>query len=51
MSVSSLIKDKFNNPISNIELLQRKNDELDKTNSTKFFLRTGKPGHLFLKPN
>ena len=51
MSVSSLIKDRCDNPISNIELLQRNSDELNKTNSTKFFLRTGKPGHLFLKPN
>jgi hypothetical protein len=53
MSLSSTIKDNYNNPISNIELLQRNNDETDKSNlnSTKFFLRTGRPGHLFLKPN
>ena len=52
MSVSSSLKDNYNNPISNIELLQRNNDdEGDKSNATKFFLRTGRPGHLFLKPN
>ena len=53
MSLSPTIKDNYNNPISNIELLQRNNDETDKSNlnSTKFFLRTGRPGHLFLKPN
>lgn len=53
MSVSSTIKDNYNNPISNIELLQRDNDDNDKSNEnvTKFFLRTGRPGHLFLKPN
>ena len=54
MSISSTIKDNYNNPIiSNIELLQRNKDETDKSNfnSSKFFLRTGRPGHLFLKPN
>ena len=53
MSLSPTIKDNYNNPISNIELLQRNNDETDKSNlnSTKFFLRTGRPGHLFLNPN
>ena len=50
MSVSSALKENYNNPISNIELLQRNSDE-DKSYSTKFFLRTGRPGHLFLKPN
>ena len=50
MSVSSALKEDYNNHISNIELLQRNSDE-DKSYSTKFFLRTGRPGHLFLKPN
>ena len=42
-----------NNKISNIRLIERDIEEIDKSNfnSTKFFLRTGKPGHLFLKPN
>ena len=53
MSVTPSLKENYNNQISNIELLQRNSDEVDKsnTNSTKFFLRTGRPGHLFLKPN
>lgn len=50
MSVSTSLKENYNNPISNIELLQRNSDE-DKSYTTKFFLRTGRPGHLFLKPN
>ena len=42
-----------NNLISNIQLIERNIDEIDKPNFniTKFFLRTGRPGHLFLKPN
>ena len=48
MSISSLTRDNFNGQVSNIELLQRNSDEYNK--STKFFLRTGRPGHLFLKP-
>jgi hypothetical protein len=48
MSISSLTRDDFNGQVSNIELLQRNGDEYSK--STKFFLRTGRPGHLFLKP-
>ena len=53
MSVFATINEEYNNPISNIELIQRDNNESDKSNFTskKFFLRTGKPGHLFLKPN
>ena len=53
MAVSSSLKDNYYSQISNIELLQRNNEEDDKSNlsSTKFFLRTGRPGHLFLKPN
>jgi len=54
MSVSATIKDEYNNNrISNIELIQRNINETDKSdyNSKKFFLRTGRPGHLFLKPN
>ena len=53
MSISSLKRDEFNGPVSNIELLQRNIDENNESslNSTKFFLRTGRPGHLFLKPN
>lgn len=54
MSVSSKIQDEYIiNPISNIELIQRNIDETDKSdfNSNKFFLRTGRPGHLYLKPN
>ena len=41
-----------NNTISNIRLIERNIEETDKSNfnATKFFLRTGKPGHLFLKP-
>ena len=52
MSVSTSLKEDYINPISNIELLQRNSDEADKSNisSTKFFLRTGRPGHLFKKP-
>ena len=48
MSISSLTRDDFNGQVSNIELLQRNSDEYNK--SAKFFLRTGRPGHLFLKP-
>ena len=53
MSVSLTLKDTYTNHISNIELLQRNSEEDDKSSlsSTKFFLRTGRPGHLFLKPN
>ena len=53
MSVSSTIKDNYITPISNIELLQTKIDESNKlkNNSKKFFLRTGRPGKLILKPN
>ena len=42
-----------NNQISNIRLIEKNIEEIDKSNfnATKFFLRTGKPGHLFLKPN
>ena len=42
-----------NNTISKIELIQRNIEEIDKSNyrTTKFFLRTGRPGRLFLKPN
>ena len=42
-----------NNTISKIELIERNIDEIDKSKfrTTKFFLRTGRPGHLFLKPN
>ena len=42
-----------NNTITNIELIERNIEELDKSNfrTTKFFLRTGRPGRLFLKPN
>lgn len=52
MSVTTTIKDKYNNPITNIELLQNNNKESNKrkNKSNKFFLRNGKPGHLFLKP-
>ena len=53
MSISSLKRDEFNGPVSHIGLLQRNNDVYNKLNlnSTKFFLRTGRQGHLFLKPN
>ena len=42
-----------NNTISKIELIERNKEEIDKSpfNTTKFFLRTGRPGRLFLKPN
>ena len=42
-----------NNTITNIELIERNVEELDKSKfkTTKFFLRTGRPGRLFLKPN
>ena len=42
-----------NNTISRIELIERNLEEIDKSKfrTTKFFLRTGRPGHLFLKPN
>ena len=42
-----------NNTISRIELIERNIEEIDKSKfrTTKFFLRTGRPGHLFLKPN
>ena len=42
-----------NNQISDIHLIERNIEEIDKSNfnTTKFFLRTGRPGHLFLKPN
>ena len=42
-----------NNTISKIELIERNTEEVDKLNfnTTKFFLRTGRPGRLFLKPN
>ena len=41
------------NHISKIELIDRYMKEANKTNSSSFnfFLRTGRPGHLFLKPN
>ena len=52
MSVSANLKDEYINPISNIELIQNKIDETDKSESysNKFILRTGRPGHLYLKP-
>ena len=42
-----------NNQISNIHLIEKNIEEIDKSNfnTTKFFLRTGRPGRLFLKPN
>ena len=42
-----------NNKISKIELMDRYKKESNKTStfSFNFFLRTGRPGHLFLKPN
>ena len=47
------MKDKYNQKISHIELLRRNSNESEESNYniTKFFLRTGRPGHLFLKPN
>ena len=50
MSLSITITDNFRSPISNIELLQ-KDDESNPSSTTNFFLRTGRPGHLFLSPN
>ena len=42
-----------NDYISKIELIDKYMKETNKTstNSFNFFLRTGRPGHLFLKPN
>ena len=50
MSLSITITDNFHSPISNIELLQKSDDD-STSSATNFFLRTGRPGHLFLSPN
>ena len=51
MSLSITIADNFRSPISNIELLQKGDDDSNPSSATNFFLRTGRPGHLFLSPN
>ena len=51
----SLISGQYtpNNTISKIELIERNVEEINKSSyrTAKFFLRTGRPGRLFLKPN